>query len=292
MRARAGPGDDYMAAMDLPPSGSESGSGDEAPVSHNPNRPDRCCWAPARSRTTCCVGWACCVPRRSCVAPALADTSQPPRRGRGTAERALAASRSELAPAGLVNAPAPRLHRRRPAAPAMCKGRGARVTRRARRRRTEPPSSSGSGSSEEDGGEDGGSKDCGSEEAGPAPHPQPPGPAHQGSSGAARGRADDADGAPAEPDALAAGRGGAACAAGGGPAAGSSPGEDAAARGAGPGACPASGAAAGEGRMDEARNGAGFRQGGRARPCASGVERASQRLARVDLGAPSSGGAG
>ena len=32
-----------MAAMDLPPSESESGSDAEAPgVSHNPNRPDRC----------------------------------------------------------------------------------------------------------------------------------------------------------------------------------------------------------------------------------------------------------
>jgi len=156
----------------------------------------------------------------------------------------------------------------------------------------EPPSSSGSGLSEEDGSEDGGHEDGGAEESGVALHPQPPGPAHQSSSGAARGRADDAGGAPAEPGALAAGRGEAACAAGGGPAAGSSPGEDAAARGAGPGACPASGAAAGEGRMDETCNGAGIRRGGRARPCDSGVERASQRLARVDLGASSSGGAG
>ena len=41
-RADAGRGDDYMAAMDLPRSESESGSDAEAPgTSHNPNRPSR-----------------------------------------------------------------------------------------------------------------------------------------------------------------------------------------------------------------------------------------------------------
>lgn len=41
-RAGAGRGDDYMSAMDLPPSESESGSDAEAPgTSHNPNRPSR-----------------------------------------------------------------------------------------------------------------------------------------------------------------------------------------------------------------------------------------------------------
>ena len=41
-RAGAGAGDDYMSAMDLPPSESESGSDAEAPgTSHNPNRPCR-----------------------------------------------------------------------------------------------------------------------------------------------------------------------------------------------------------------------------------------------------------